>query len=136
MPSIEIDFEVFKALTNKRETEAVSYNDVIRTLLKLDNIETIIPSSNMSTKHNNKDWIYKGVTFPDGTKFRAHYKGEVHYAKVDNGCLVINGKSVTSPSDAAKIVTNTNVNGWTFWECRLPDATGWRLLTSLRPVRS
>ena len=33
MPTIEIDFEVFKALTMQREAESISYNDVIRGLL-------------------------------------------------------------------------------------------------------
>lgn len=37
MPQIDIDFEVFKQLTNRRRTESVTYNDVIRELLTPSN---------------------------------------------------------------------------------------------------
>ena len=35
MITIEIDFDVYKKLTVRRESEEVSYNDVIRDLLKM-----------------------------------------------------------------------------------------------------
>jgi hypothetical protein len=35
MVALDVDFEVFKALTNRRATESVTYNDVIRELLGL-----------------------------------------------------------------------------------------------------
>ncbi len=35
MPSIDIDFDIYKELTSLRETEDVTYNDVIRELLEL-----------------------------------------------------------------------------------------------------
>ena len=35
MPTIEIDFDVFKALTLRRPSEEVSENDVLRQLLHL-----------------------------------------------------------------------------------------------------
>lgn len=132
MHTIEIDFEVFKALTVRRETEATTYNKVIRDILKLgagstEHVLTQAPSSS-----SVQDWICKGVRFPVGTEFRANYKGGVHYAKVEGGSLVVDGKSVASPSDAAKIVTNTNVNGWTFWECRFPGESRWKLIKGLR----
>ncbi len=35
MPQIDIDFEVFKELTNRRPTEEVTHNDLLQELLKL-----------------------------------------------------------------------------------------------------
>jgi hypothetical protein len=35
MVALDVDFDVFKALTNRRATEAVTYNDVLREILGL-----------------------------------------------------------------------------------------------------
>lgn len=135
MPLIEIDFEVYKTLTSKRETESMSYNDVIRGLLELAEVKSKVPLPYSLSDTINKDWVYKGVCFPAGTELRASYKGQLHYAIVENGHFVVNGESVTSPSVAAKIITNTNVNGWMFWECRFPGESIWKLIKNLRPAR-
>jgi predicted CopG family antitoxin len=132
MHTIEIDFEVFKALTMRRETEAMSYNDVIRDLLNLGGTKASPISAPAAPASTGEDWICKGVRFPAGSEFRASYKGAVHYAKVEGGALVVDGKSVTSPSDAARLITNTSVNGWTFWECRFPGESRWKLIKGLR----
>ncbi len=67
---IEIDFEVYKALTNMRSSEEETENDVLRKLLQL-------PAKNEQeplTKSNGA-WISKGIEFPHGTEFRMSYKG-------------------------------------------------------------
>ena len=64
--------------------------------------------------------ISKGVRFPQGTQFRASYKGQTHLAEVENGALQLNGKRYASPSAAAMSITRVPANGWTFWECRIP----------------
>jgi hypothetical protein len=125
MPTIEIDFEVFKQLTARRDTESVTYNDVIRSLLEM-------PSEARPASKDSAVWIYKGIRFPLGTKFRARYKGEVHFGAVDRDGLVIEGKRAANPSEAARLITQTNVNGWAFWECRFPEETRWKLLKSLQ----
>jgi predicted CopG family antitoxin len=135
MPTIEIDFEVYKALTIRRETEAMSCNDVIRDLLKLGAARAEPKEALAASGTSAQDWVCKGVRFPAGTEFRANYKGGVYYAKVEGGSLVVDGRSVTSPSDAAKIITNTSVNGWTFWECRFPGESRWKLIKGLRSQR-
>lgn len=131
MHTIEIDFDVFKALTIRRETEVTTYNDVIRKLLKFGGAGTEQSAAPAQSITLAQDWICKGVRFPSATEFRAKYKGGVHYAKVEGGSLVIEGKSVKSPSKAAMIVTNTNVNGWTFWECRFPGESRWKSIKGL-----
>lgn len=136
MPSIEIDFEAYKALTNLREREEVTYNDVIRRLLKLREEKSAdAPPPAIGAGADRGAWISKGVRFPSGTEFRANYKGNEHRGVVKDGSLIVDGRKVASPSDAARVVTNTSVNGWNFWECRLPGETRWMPIKALRSLR-
>ena len=130
MPTIQVDFDVFKALTVRRASEEVSENDVLRQLLGLPTrkdtpIQPGVPAPG--------DWITKGVRFPVGTEFRATYKGQTHLGRVEGGALVLSGKQFDSPSAAAMSITgNKPVNGWTFWECRVPGQAGWKMIKTLR----
>jgi len=128
--TIEIDFEVFKALTNRRATESISYNDVLRELLGLNPLQTPVLSPEVAS--SSGAWTTKGVTFPVGTEFRANYKGQTILGKVESGALVVNGKRFDSPSSAAVSITGNMVNGWIFWECRLPGKTTWQMIKTLR----
>lgn len=140
MQTIEIDFEVFKGLTALRESESMTPNDVIRSLLNLppvhqpslgEAIRNVAMTVN-TLRGSGTPWTYKGVRFPEGTEFRAGYQGQTHRGIVTGGQLQVNGEIAASPSDAARIVTGNSVNGWTFWECRFPGQTQWRMLKSLR----
>jgi predicted CopG family antitoxin len=137
--TIEIDFEVFKKLTMMRETEQVTYNDVIRKLLGLSQSKQPYKNRNFSKNltHNNSDdnediWVVKGVQFPHGTEFMAEYKGKNIYGRIEAGALIVNGKKYLSPSAAAVAVTGNSVNGWIFWKCRFPGTIGWKEIQSLR----
>ena len=130
MHTIEVDFDVFKQLTVRRATEDVSYNDVIRELLGLGQGKT--NTTKEPTGPSTDDWVAKGVRFPTGTEFRATYKGQVRTGRVEGGALAVNGKRYDSPSAAAVAVTGSPVNGWRFWECRLPGKSSWQLIESLR----
>lgn len=140
MQIVEIDFEVFKALTALRETEATTHNDVIRRLLNLPAVDgpAIAESSAHSVTRatqgvaDSGSWSYKGVRFPEGTEFRATYQGTLHYGRVRKGRFEVNGRVAASPSDGARLITENSVNGWTFWECRFPGQVQWRMLKSLR----
>lgn len=127
--TIDVDFDVFKAITMRRSSEDVTANDVLRHVLGLPSRkEPTVPSS----KSEVGDWITKGVRFPAGTEFRAKYKGQTWLGRVEGGALVMNGKRYDSPSSAAVSITDNPVNGWTFWECRLPGQGGWKILKALR----
>ena len=131
MNTIEVDFDVYKQLTIRRETEDVSYNDVIRELLGLIKANTVkLDKPNNSAKD---DWISKGVRFPAGTEFRANYKGQMHLGRVEKGALIVNEERFTSPSPAANFITKTSTDGWKFWHCKFPNESSWKLLKSLRP---
>lgn len=128
MPVIEVDFDVFKAITARRPREDVTENDVLRELLHLPPVGVTsrrqLPAAG--------DWLPKGVRVPAGSELRAHYKGQLHLAEVSSGALVLNGKRFESPSAGAVSITRHPVNGWTFWEVRLPGQGKWTRLKDLR----
>jgi len=129
MRTIEVDFDVYKALTLRRSSEDVTENDVLRELLKLPPKR----QSTASTRGSEPgDWVAKGVRFPPGTEFRANYKGQTYMARADNGALVLNGERFDTPSSAAMSISKGPVNGWTFWECRLPGQASWQMISTLR----
>jgi hypothetical protein len=138
MRTIEVDFDVYKALMLRRPNESVTENDVLRELLGLPPAaparDTLQPGSAAALSEPGA-WITKGVRFPAGTEFRAHYKGETHLARVQIGALVVYGQRYDTPSAAAMAITGSPVNGWMFWECRLPGQAGWQMITALRKAR-
>ena len=129
MKTIDVDFDVYKALTLRRPSEDVTENDVLRELLGLPRSSK---STNAATTPAPGDWVTKGVRFPAGTEFRANYKGQTYLGRVEGGALVLNGERFDTPSAAAMSITKNPVNGWTFWECRVPGRASWQILKALR----
>ena len=134
MTTIDIDFDVFKALTLRRSSEEVSYNDVLRELLGLGLKSASPPAAGQASADG--DWVAKGVRFPNGTEFRAIYKGQTYYGKVEAGAFVVEGKRYRSPSPAGVAITGNPVNGWVFWECRLPGKSSWQMIKLLRKEKN
>jgi len=128
MQTIEIDFDVFKEITIRRKTEDITPNDVLREVFGLEKKK----ETTASKAQSGRPWVVKGVEFPSGTEFRASHKGQMYYAKVENGFLILNGKKFPSPSSAAVSITGNLVNGWVFWECKLPGEQKWQIMNSLR----
>ena len=131
MRTIEVDFDVYKALTMRRPSEEVTENDVLRELLGLSP-RSAAAAETRSTVAAPGVWVIKGVQFPAGTEFRASYKGQTYLGRVENGALSLNGEHFDTPSAAAMSITKNPVNGWTFWQCRLPGRSSWQLLKTLR----
>ena len=129
MRTIEVDFDVYKALMLRRPSEDVTENDVLRELLGLSRSSKSAAPANSPAPG---DWVTKGVRFPAGTEFRANYKGQIYLGRAENGALVLNGKRFDTPSAAAMSITKNPVNGWTFWECRVPGRASWQMLKALR----
>jgi hypothetical protein len=138
MQTIEVDFDVYKKLTLLRETEDDSYNDVLREVLKLGPTSALsVPGIVESTGAllQTGDWIVKGVKFPEGTEFRADYKGQRYMGIVKKSALIVNGKPYDTPSAAAMAITGGPVNGWKFWDCHSTNPNGgnvWRNISGMR----
>ncbi|HWK40496.1 MAG TPA: DUF2924 domain-containing protein [Croceibacterium sp.] len=138
---IEIDFEVFKALTALRHHEEHSYNEVLRELLGLDSVGSPqqgakVATTNHESRHSPMSAVsglsLRGLLLPNGTQLRATYKGSMHLARIENDKWVAaDGNTYTSPSAAAYAISNTNVNGWRFWEAKQPGDPEWRKLEAL-----
>lgn len=136
---IDIDFEVFKELTRRRTSESVTYNDVIRDLLGLEETcarrvgESL--SAAIHTSGKAPDFVSRGLRLASGTRLRAKYRGQVHSAEIRSGkWLDGNGQEHASPSAAARAITGTNVNGLRFWEAQVDGESGWRKLDSFTDV--
>ena len=139
MYTLEVDFDVYKAIFSRRSNESVTENDVLRELLDLgeevkepQQLQTLQSHLPLETRDN---WLTKGVSFPAGTEFRSTYKGQLYTGRVQAGALVVNDKRFESPSSAAVAITESSVNGWRFWECKMPGKSTWQLIESLRPVK-
>lgn len=128
MATIEVDFDVYKALTMRRKTEDVTYNDVLRQLLNLGTQNTDeVAAPKVS------GFVYKGVEFPEGTLFRVTYKGQTFTGSIKGGAWIDEkGIPRNSPSEAAYAITGNHVNGWRFWECRRPSDQNWVPIDTLR----
>ena len=125
MATIEVDFDVFKALTTLRATEAVTYNEVVRDLLRLGKAPAApVPETG--------GWTWKGVFLQNGTELRAEYKGKAHFAKITGGAWVQDGETFGSPSASAYAITRSGINGWSFWSVKRPGDAGWQQLGKLR----
>lgn len=135
MTMLKVDFDVYKAITALRESESMTENDVLRQVLGLTK-KTEQQSDFEDIKKLVEPLLgsltVKGVTFPEGTQFRASYKGLIHTATVENGNIIVNGQRCKSPSKAAEAITGNSVNGWKFWECKLPSDNHWIAISSLR----
>ena len=144
MQQIEIDFDVFKALTSRRRSESHTYNEVIRELLDIDRGSTVhedppflkvtnaIANSLAIANGPTKGFALRGLLLPNGTLLRAIHKGRTFEAQIEEGKWInSDGTVYNSPSAAASAVTNNNVNGWRFWKAKRPSDSEWRLLDAL-----
>jgi hypothetical protein len=143
---IEIDFEVFKALTARRRSETHTYNQVIRELLDIDsgvsvheepqlikNMKALAALPDLIARSGpTTGFALRGLVLPNGTLLRATHKGSAYHAQIVDGEWVNDdGQSYTSPSSAASAITGNNVNGWRFWQAKRPSDTDWRNLDML-----
>ena len=133
--NIDIDFEVFKALTALRQSETHTYNQVIRELLRLDAATSPTGATVSKAAREDEDkrsFHSRDLTLPHGTQLRAVYKGNTYWAKIEDGRWVdLTGIEHKSPSAAARDITHNNVNGLRFWQAKRPADTDWCTLELL-----
>jgi hypothetical protein len=127
---IDVDFDVFKSLTVLRKNEKDTLNDVLR---RLTNHEPAARSEFSVKQNGASGCVFKGILFPEGTDFRAAYKGKLYFGSIVGGeWKDPAGNAYSSPSQAAFAIQGSGVNGWTFWECKRPSDTEWIQLAKLR----
>jgi hypothetical protein len=138
MQQIDVDFDVFKALTALRESEHHTYNEVIRDLLGLERTFGRKLGDSMSViarglgSSGRGGFVSRGLYLPEGTMLRAKYRGEQFTAAITDGrWRNADGAEHLSPSGAAHAITGTNVNGLRFWEAKRPSDVNWRKLDAL-----
>ncbi|VVT22942.1 conserved hypothetical protein [Sphingomonas sp. EC-HK361] len=137
---IEIDFDVFKALTARRRSEAHNYNDVLREMLDLekavsDRVQGALSASGSTA--SGRGFPLRGGDLPNGTDLRASYKGEQFRAKIREGRWYDEQeREHSSPSAAASAISGTNVNGLRFWHARRPGDDEWLRLDILLAMPS
>jgi hypothetical protein len=134
MASIDVDFDVYRELTSRRTSEAISYNDVLRELLGLppkafapDKQETRPTAPPVSG-----DWKARGGIFAEGTEIRLTHKGVVYQGRVDKGAFVMKGKTFATVEELAGEITQGNPKEWIFWSQRKPGESNWTELKAFR----
>ena len=142
--SIDIDLDVFKALTALLDEEGQTHNDVLRDLLNLDSVTEAEPpaapftlvSDQLARATTGNNFYSRGLVLPNGTQLRARYKGQEYDASIRDGNLYTeDGESHDSPSAAASHITSTTVNGLRFWQALRPGDRGWRRLDVIRDAK-
>lgn len=127
---IDVDFDVWKAITMRRTSPEMTENSVLRSLLGLGDGRTSEMLKSVA-EPSVKLWETKGVKFPVGTEFRATYKGVEYRATIKEAGIEYDGTTYKYVSGAAHAVTGTQVNGWRFWECKRPGQRKWVLINEL-----
>jgi hypothetical protein len=145
VPSIDVGFDVWKELTNRRRSESHTYDAVIRELLGMDEIAVVsghsaplnafyevVKSKPEMSKGAVTGVSFRGLFLPNETMLRATHKGKTYGAKISDGVwLSEGGETFGSPSAAASAITGNNVNGWRFWQAKRPSDSEWRNLDML-----
>src|SRR6056297_1141590 len=88
--TIEIDFDVHRAIELERRDFDESPNEVLRRLLDLApsapsaSVEKGRPSS-PGSERSGRPWSGKGVELPHGTELRMEYNGQVFLGRIEDG---------------------------------------------------
>lgn len=137
---IEIDFDIHQLIEMEKKGFDEPDWQALRRLLKLPPAANW-PSNDLPPRPTGKPWEEDGVKLPHGTPVRMEYdRGkQIYEGVIKDGKWVINGRVFESPSGAASELAvtkkgkSTKLNGWIYWQVKLPGETKWILLKDLRP---
>lgn len=78
---------------------------------------------------NNKS---QNIQYP--LKIRANHKGQEYHAELLSieGLIAYDNQEYPTPTQAAKTITNTSVNGWDFWRYKNLESDKWVKIGKLR----
>jgi hypothetical protein len=132
--TIEIDFDIHKMIEAERRSFDDPPNAALRRLLKLPEKT----DEQSSTKLAGRSWSSEGAVLPAGTKVKMHYGDQLIEGEIIEGKWVCNGQTFDTPSAAASAMAltkdgqTTSLNGWNYWEAKLPGSAEWVPIKSLR----
>ena len=134
--TIEIDFDVHKAIETERTSFSETPNDVLRRMLKINRKKPQLKKLS-SGPNTGTPWFGKGVELPHGTLLKSEYNGRVHEGEIINGRWFVEGHYFTSPSGAMGVARTKNgakpqLDGWIYWKVKRPEDSYWKSLNNLR----
>ncbi|NIJ21489.1 hypothetical protein FHS95_003192 [Sphingomonas naasensis] len=129
MPTIEVDFDTFKAITARRPDESVTEGDVVRSALGLPPKKGIMDGIKAAFATS---WLSEGVAFKVGQELQHRFRGgKTAIARITAGGVEFEGKVYGGLSPAAKAAAGHEANGWQFWEVHRADGS-WVKADTLR----
>jgi hypothetical protein len=136
LQSVLVDWDIYKMIEAERASFDEPHYVALRRLLGLPAFDTSPePEAQAET---GLPWVEDDVNVPHRCPARMRYRGQIIPGQFLNSYLVVNGKSYRSLSAAArdnartKDGTKPQLNGWLYWEVKLPGETEWRSLGELR----
>lgn len=135
--TIEIDLDIHKLIEANRRALDEPRLDILRRLLDLGGDDPVAQQQGVSAD-SDVGWLYDGVFLPAGTHCRMRYNGMDARAEVRDGRWWVAGQAYKTPTGAARAVAITkegkkpHLNGWNYWEVRVPGSDRWERVGSLR----
>lgn len=141
LSQIGIDFDIHKMIEAERRSFDEPHYLALRRLLKLPEVKE--DERAHSQPEEGVAWTEEGVVIPHGSFARMKYQrgSQIYEGKFLNGELVVNGKGYPTLSAAAtdlgvtKKGEKTSLNGWLYWQVKLPGADRWTHLSALRKAK-
>jgi hypothetical protein len=140
--TIEIDFDIYKKIEAERRDFSEPQYVALRRLLGLPAADQASKPQPAPTVGRARPWSGEGVLLPHGTQIRMTYNGRMHSGEIADGKWIVDGKEFDSPSGAASGVAmtkrgrRTRLDGWIYWEVKLPGEANWQRLSALRSATS
>lgn len=139
LTTIEIDFDIHKLIEAERRSFSEQPFHALRRLLGLPEIREK-ESGDRALPQVGKPWVQDGVVIPHGSLARMEYlRGSQKFeGQFLDGFLYVEGNSYGSLSDAAGALAKTkdgkkpSLNGWNYWEVKVPGSNQWILLDHMR----
>lgn len=137
--TIEIDFEIHKAIEAERRSFDEPEYVALRRLLKMEDVEAPKSPEN-EVGRDGRPFVEDGVSVVHGSDARMRYlRGtQLYEGKFLDGMLVVDGTAYPTLSAAASDLARTkegkktSLNGWLYWEVRAPGTAKWRAMKDLR----
>lgn len=147
LQKIDIDWDIHRLIEAERKGFEEPPYLALRRLLGLPSVDPAArpagaPASTAAPVPlgEGKSWREDGVEVPHGAHARMRYLrgSQVYEGQFLDGQLVVDGHRFETLSAAAIALAvtrkgeKTSLNGWNYWEVKMPGATQWTSLKSLR----